>query len=157
MLREVFAFILGVENIEGTVLEKRIADYVAKGSTSASVYKLKADPRANLSRNRHMYTDEQIEQIKETCREFNYFYRYSSHPEEGKADPSTTFFEYGDQQHDAEKLESLYGGFLTENAAALARAVSEPSMNKFHFNRSYPVDIGMKTLGYPVGITNVKQ
>ena len=45
VLREVFAYLLSVDSIEGTVVEKRILDYVAKGSTSASVYKLKADPR----------------------------------------------------------------------------------------------------------------
>lgn len=57
VLRELFAFLLDVDTIEGTVLEKRVEDYLAKGSANASVYKLKVDPRNNLSRNRGMYTD----------------------------------------------------------------------------------------------------
>ena len=60
VLIELFCFMLDVPSIEGTVVEKRIKDYCAKGSSSASVYKLKADPKNNLSRNAHMFTEEQI-------------------------------------------------------------------------------------------------
>lgn len=60
ILIELFCFLLNVPSIEGTVVEKRIKDYCAKGSSAASVYKLKADPRNNLSRNAGMFTDEQI-------------------------------------------------------------------------------------------------
>ena len=113
VLCELFRFILGVESIEGTVVEKRINDYVAKGSTSASVYKLKADPKANLSRNRGMYTENQIEQyFKNACRDYIYYFNYCDHPEEGKADANTTFFEYELGQHDTEKLDQLFGGYL---------------------------------------------
>ena len=58
VLCELFRFLLSVESIEGTVIEKRIQDYVAVGSTSAKTYELKADPKKNLSRNAHMYSEE---------------------------------------------------------------------------------------------------
>ena len=100
VLRELFAFLLAVETIEGTVIEKRIQDYVAQGSTSAQTYKLKADPKKNLSRNRHMYTDEQITEMKQDCREFLYYFGYASHSDSDKADAATTFFEYEEDEHD---------------------------------------------------------
>ena len=81
VLLELFAFLFAVDSIEGTVIEKRIRDYVAKGSKTQT-YKLKADPKSNLSRNRHMYTDEQIAEMKEDCREFLYYFGYASHPDE---------------------------------------------------------------------------
>ena len=58
VLTELFKFMLDVPSLEGTIVEKRIADQCAKGNSGGSVYKLKADPRKNLSRNRGMYTDE---------------------------------------------------------------------------------------------------
>ena len=95
VLCEIMRFILGVESIEGTVVEQRINDYVSRGSTSASVYKLKADPKANLSRNRGLYSEAQIEEyFKRGCRDYLYYFNYCSHPEEGMADANTTFFDY---------------------------------------------------------------
>lgn len=44
VLMELFSFMLDVASIEGTVLEKRIIDYCAKGHEAATVYKLKAKP-----------------------------------------------------------------------------------------------------------------
>ena len=57
VLRELFRFLLEVPSIEGTVVEKRILDYCAKGNAAASSYKLKANPVENLSRNRGMFTE----------------------------------------------------------------------------------------------------
>ena len=41
-LLELFSFMLDVPNLDGTVCEKRIIDYCAKGSEAAAVYKMKA-------------------------------------------------------------------------------------------------------------------
>jgi len=60
--------------------------------------------------------------IKETCREFLYYFNYCSHPNEDLADSTTTFFEYGEDQHDAAKLEELFGGYLAQNASVLKDA-----------------------------------
>ena len=38
VLMELFRFLLEVPSIEGTVVEKRILDYCAKGSESAAAY-----------------------------------------------------------------------------------------------------------------------
>jgi len=159
VLRELFQFILGVDSIEGTIVEKRIDDYVAKGSTSASVYKLKVDPRANLCRNKGMYTEAQMENFKESCRDFLYFFNYSTHTEEGAADPNTAFLEYTEGQgvqHDPAKLAELFDGFKRNNAEVLSRA-TEPKTNSFTFNESFPVDVGMRTAGYPQGRMEIKE
>ena len=59
MLLELFAFMLDAESLAGTVIEKRIIEYCARGNSKASsVYKLKVDPAKNLSRNVKMYTDQ---------------------------------------------------------------------------------------------------
>mmetsp|Transcript_27078 Transcript_27078/g.36193 ORF Transcript_27078/g.36193 Transcript_27078/m.36193 type:complete len:185 (+) Transcript_27078:157-711(+) len=159
VLREMFCFLLSVESVAGTVIEKRIADYVAKGSTSANTYKLKADPRKNLSRNKHMYTEAQLEYFKERCKDYLYYYNYCSHPEEGRADPSTTFFEYTEGQgvqHDTDKLESLFDGYKRNNEEALAR-VLQPTTNSFHFNKHHPCNPNFKQVGLPTGTMNIKQ
>ena len=44
VLIELFKFMFEVDSLEGTVVEKRILDYCAKGHTAATVYKLKAQP-----------------------------------------------------------------------------------------------------------------
>ena len=42
VLIELFSFLLDVPSVEGTVVEKRINDYCAKGNEAATIYKLKA-------------------------------------------------------------------------------------------------------------------
>ena len=73
--------------------------------------------------------------MKENLRDYLYYYGYADHPEEGMADPNTTFFEYGDQ-HDAEKLEQLYMGYKKCNAEALGREYNPAAT--FAFNESFP-------------------
>ena len=101
VLMELFCFMLEVPSIEGTVVERRVIDYCAKGNDAAAVYKMKAQPTRNLSRNAFMYTPEQIEWMKEASRDYLYYFGYVDHPT--KADPDTTFFKYSDGgrvQHD---------------------------------------------------------
>ena len=111
-LEQLFCFLLEVESIAGTVIEKRIRDASSKGQGS-TVYQLKANPADNLSRNRFMYTDEQYERMKETMREFNYYYGYADHPEgDHLSDPNTTFHKYTkDAQHQMHKVQDFFMGF----------------------------------------------
>jgi len=63
-----------------------------------------------------MYTDEQIRSMEDTCRNYNYFFGYASHTEEGRADENTTFFNYdGEVKHDEALLESLFQGYKKVN------------------------------------------
>lgn len=99
VLTDLFCFLLDVESISGTIVEKRIADYIAN-DTKKTVYKLKADPKTGLLRNKYMYTDAQLEMMKEKCRDFLYYFNYTDSPN-GESDPNTTYFTYdGETQHD---------------------------------------------------------
>ena len=46
---ELFAYMLDVPSIEGTVVEQRINDYCEKGAAAASVYKLKSQEVTNAA------------------------------------------------------------------------------------------------------------
>ena len=98
-----------------------------------------------------MYTDEQLEELKETLREYNYYYGYADHPDGTSADPNTTFHTYEKQaQHDTALLDDLFMGFKTQNADALRQVVAEsgqPRKTNFTFNESYPVQIDFKSIG----------
>ena len=91
VLMELFAFLLDVKSIEGPLVERSIQDYCAKGNKEGSVYKLKADPTKNLSRNVGMYTDAQLELLKAECRDFLYSFSYTDHPDASLQDLNTTF------------------------------------------------------------------
>ena len=56
-LEGLFCFLLDVHTIEGTFVEKRIADFAAGGFETKTTYALK-DRSLNLDRNRHMYSQE---------------------------------------------------------------------------------------------------
>ena len=85
--RQVFQFVLGRESIEGTYLDERIKKVVGLGD-SPTLYK----PRSGgVNGNVHMYSREQMEYIKETCREQLHFFGYSKCAEQVN---STGFFEY---------------------------------------------------------------
>ena len=49
VLMELFAYMLDVPSIEGTVVEQRINDYCEKGAAAASVYKLKSQEVTNAA------------------------------------------------------------------------------------------------------------
>ena len=60
-LRELFKFILGMDSLDGTVIEQRIKDVLAMGAKKNSVYK----PRqGGTNRNAKNYLPEQIEFTK---------------------------------------------------------------------------------------------
>jgi len=90
-LIECFKFLLDAPTIEGTVVEKRIKDISRSGFASKSVYKLKDASSHDLIKNRHMYSDEQMEELRETLADYNLFYGYTN---KGDEESRTEFFEY---------------------------------------------------------------
>ena len=57
VLIELFSFLLGVDTIEGTVVEKRINEVASSSHSTKSVYKLKSTDK-NLNKSKHMYSKE---------------------------------------------------------------------------------------------------
>jgi len=97
-----------------------------------------------------MYTPEQLEMLKDTMREYLYFFNYTDHPNELEADPITTFFNYdGATQHDEAQLEQFFGGYKRTNADGLTRATSGNLIKgEFEFNTTFPIDLNVRALGF---------
>ena len=56
VVKEIFKFLLDVESIEGTVVEKKIEQVCAEGTQAKAVYALKSKS-SSLSRNNDNYTE----------------------------------------------------------------------------------------------------
>jgi hypothetical protein len=68
VVSELFCFLLGQESISGTVLEQRIKLVCGQGHQGHEVYKLKSGA-GKLNRNTHLYTEKQLAEIKEVCKD----------------------------------------------------------------------------------------
>jgi len=90
-----------------------------------------------------LYSKEQIEQMKETCREYLYYFGYCDHATD--ADPNTTFFNFDKEvKHDKAKLDQLFMGFKRCNADGLRKVLdAQRPKENFKFNESYQkINIG---------------
>lgn len=77
VLKEMFAFMLEVDSIDGTVLEKRLIEVCSTEHTTKARYKLKSTS-SNLSRNQGLYTKEQLEYMGKVMQKHNYFFGYAN-------------------------------------------------------------------------------
>jgi hypothetical protein len=114
VLTELFKFMLDVPSLEGTVLEAQIAKHGSQKNSTKAVYKLKTQS-TDLCRNRHMYTENQIQFIKEELKEFLHFYGYVQDADQ--PDNPTGFFKYNSEEGPAQ-LPS--GGFREANSKVLS-------------------------------------
>jgi len=88
-LRELFKFILGLENIEGTVIEKRIMDVMGMGSKKNQTYK----PRqGGTNRNLINFLPEQIEFTKQYNEDLFHIFGYVK--DKRLPDNNTPFLDY---------------------------------------------------------------
>ena len=65
VLTELFQFLLDVPTLKDTILEQRIEEQCSVPNNKNAVYKLKATTRNDLSRNRHMYSELQMQALQE--------------------------------------------------------------------------------------------
>jgi len=78
-LTGVMKFLLEMDDLSGTNVERRIKEAVAKSLESSQTYKLKPTTgKANASVSK--YTAEQINYIKEKNAELLYYFGYVNHP-----------------------------------------------------------------------------
>ena len=92
-LSELFCFLLEVESVEGTVIEKRIEDLGTQGNAKNTVYNVKENSQ-KFNKSVHRYTEAQHALMKKELQDYNYFFGYANSPDE--EDTETTFFNYGD-------------------------------------------------------------
>lgn len=76
VLTELFCFMLDVDSLEGTLCERRIKEITASGFTTKTAYALKSTS-TNLSRNRYMYSAEQIAYMQGELADMISFWGYN--------------------------------------------------------------------------------
>ena len=77
ILNELFCFLLDVDTIKGTVIEKRIFEISDQGFTAKSVYALKNTSK-DLNKNADMYNKKLLEELKVILKLYNIFYGYTN-------------------------------------------------------------------------------
>ena len=116
-LTDLFCFLLDVSSIDDTVVESRIRTVVKQDSKKGQVYTLKTDSKS-LSRNNDMYSDNQMNKLKEILFDYNNFCGYAvdalkrqetgDYDEEGALDDdgdnTTAFFYYSKVAQNEEDL-----------------------------------------------------
>ena len=79
-LRNLFKFCLGMEDIDGTVIEKRIKDTLALGAKKNTAYK----PRVGgTNKNLKNYRQEQLDLVKTENEEIFHIFGYADMSKEG--------------------------------------------------------------------------
>ena len=92
-LVNMFKFLLDLDSLDGTNIERRIKEVVSLGEQSAMLYKLKSTT-LRFNSNKVAYTQSQIDYIKETNRDFIHRFGYCNHPSD--KDNFTSFYDYPD-------------------------------------------------------------
>lgn len=82
-MTDLFCFLMGVDSIQGTLLESRIQEICNKGHKGHEVYTLKAGA-GQLYRNLKMYTDEQLKRVATASRDNFYFFDYVKNSDAAK-------------------------------------------------------------------------
>jgi hypothetical protein len=87
-LHKLMKFILGMDDLTGTVIEQRIEDVLAMGAASTQVYK----PRQGGSnKNLQNYTQEQLDYVYKHNEQLIHYFGYAA---DGKEDNVTPFFDF---------------------------------------------------------------
>jgi hypothetical protein len=76
-----FCFLLGVESLEGTLVEAQIKNVTNKGYKDANLggYKLK-ETTGKFCARKGLYTADQLEFMDSELRDYMHFFGYASHP-----------------------------------------------------------------------------
>ena len=110
-------FMLDLNDLTGTNMERRIKQIEQMGSNATQTYQLKTTTgRFNASKDK--YTEEQVAYIKEKLGKWLYFFGYAKHN-----DNPTGFFEFTAEEHS--KFEKDFYGFRATNEKALATVVKD--------------------------------
>jgi len=102
---EIFKFLLGVDDLKGTNVERRILEVVTEGTQT---YALTSSNRLNI--NSHRFNASQIEFVKTELAEMLYRFGYTNFEA-----TLTSFFQFDDHT----KYGAIYGEFRTSNRANL--------------------------------------
>ena len=76
VLIDMFCFLLDVDSLEGTMCLRKIKEIAASGFSNKTAYALKSNS-SSLCRNRHMYSAQQFEMIREQLADMIKFWEYN--------------------------------------------------------------------------------
>jgi hypothetical protein len=126
-LKQIFAFMLDVPSIEGTVCAARIKQVCEISQNARAIYKLKSKT-TSLSKNMHMYSPEQVQRMEATMKDFLVYFGYTNHPEDGLTE--TSFFEYTDKEGNCSLTKDdfkQYKGYLEHNKVIMRQIAERAS------------------------------
>ena len=76
VLSKMFAFVLGVPDIEGTFIEKRMMEVISTGSKGNTLYKPRSGG-AGFNKNKDKYNEQQMQYIMENLEDLLNFFGYT--------------------------------------------------------------------------------
>lgn len=125
----IFKYLLEIEDIDGTNVQRRIEEVVKAGRSATQTYKFKATTgQLNASANR--YTPEQTEFIKSELGDLLYFFGYSNVDEESYSN----FYHFAEH---SEERRALHNGFKKVNEDAMQEVLARPRQYKsYSHNRN---------------------
>ena len=115
---EIFAFLLDVPSVEGTIVEHQIKRVVNSGISGKTVYGLKPGA-GKLNRQLDKYTEKNIEDIKRICRRGLHYWGYTEHPDD--PENPTAFYKDFEGGQSEEELKDLYMKYRRHNEQTLAQ------------------------------------
>lgn len=127
-LEKSFCFILNVESIEGTVIQKRIREVIGMGHEASVSYKPKG---IGINKNADKFNEKLMAHVMKELEEFNYFFGYTNYPE---GENPVKIFDY--KEHSAKGLEML-NGYQKASEEGLEFCVKNPDKLKdikYHVN-----------------------
>jgi len=126
-LEGIFKFILDLEDLEGTNVQRRIREVVAAGDKATQLYELK-DTTGKMKANVDKYNEEQVKYIKDNFADMLYFFGYTNHPEQQNP---TALYQF--DEHTPENL-AKFNGFRKHNEEAIKLVVKGTHTNLLPIN-----------------------
>ena len=126
-LEGIMKFILDLEDLEGTNVERRIKEVIAAGDKATHLYALK-DTTGKMTANVEKYNEEQVKYIKDKFGDMLYFFGYTNHPEQ---ENPTALYEF--DEHTPENL-AKFNGFRKQNENAIKLVAKSTHTHKLPIN-----------------------
>jgi hypothetical protein len=127
-LTSMMKFTLGMDDLSGTNMERRIGAIRDMGEKATDTYKLKEHSKLKqFNTKRSMFTDDQFKYVSEKLEKWNWYFGYVKHDNNDR----TGFFEYKDPK--PEHVES-FKAFRANNEEKIKELASGKKFSKYHIN-----------------------
>jgi len=130
----IFRFLLDLDDLEGTNIQRRIIKACKKPESAGKVYEIKASTKIGNSQAKR-YTAAQVAHVKETNASHLHYFGYASAPE-GFPENTTSFVAFDSDR--SQSLTDEYYGFRRENEKQIAKVleISKDPTKVQRYNRN---------------------